>query len=429
MMKRPLITAIALVLLLGTGVALAAETESLRRTPVVRAVERAGPAVVNISTTKLLGSAFYQDWFGRWRARRPVKSVGSGVIVHPDGYVVTNSHVVRQATEIIVGLGGNGEETRYKAVLVAENEANDLAVLKIDREKPFPAVHLGRSDDLMVGEPTIAVGNPFGVGKTVTTGVLSAVGRKVGVSSEVSFVDFLQTDAAINPGNSGGALLNIHGDMIGLNTAIIRGGDGIGFAIPVDRVKAIVSMLIDEALAVRDLGLSGEAGTEGILVGAVEPGGIADRAGIQRGDLVIAIEGRSAKSIFDLASPVLTKAPKAAVAVTVKRDGRKMNLSLTTATAPFLPYVERRLGVRGENLPEATTKRGGFGVMVLSVVPKSPAERIQMKGGDLLISFADEPVKNLAALASLLYRAEAGKAVSLDVVRERRRMEGDIIPK
>ncbi|MEN8150223.1 MAG: trypsin-like peptidase domain-containing protein [Planctomycetota bacterium] len=428
-MKRPLALAVAAVLVLCAGVTIAAEPDSLRRTPVVKAIERAGPAVVNISTTKLLGSAFYQDWFGRWRARRPVKSVGSGVIVHPDGYVVTNSHVVKQATEILVGLGGNGQEQSYRAVLVAHNEANDIAVLKIAREKPFPAVHLGRSDDLMIGEPTIAVGNPFGVGKTVTTGILSAVGRKVDVSSEVSFVDFLQTDAAINPGNSGGALLNIHGDMIGLNTAIIRGGDGIGFAIPVDRVKAIVAMLIDEALAIRDLGLTGEAGTEGIRVETVEKGRVADGAGIEPGDRIVAVDGRVAKSIFDLASPILTAAPGSKVTLTVSRDGGKETLALTTAEEPYLAYVQRRLGLTGKDLPEDTTKRGGYGVVVVSVTPKSPSERIQMKGGDLVISFAGEPVKNIAALASLVYRAEAGKAVSLEVVRERRRMGGDIIPR
>jgi len=428
-MKRSLPIAIALVLALLSGVAISAEADSPRRTPLVRAIERASPAVVNISTTKLLGSAFYQDWFGRWRPRRPVKSVGSGVIVHPDGYVVTNSHVVRQATKIIVGLDEGGEEKRYTAVLVAENENNDIALLKIQRDRPFRAIRLGRSDDLLIGEPTIAVGNPFGVGKTVTTGILSAVGRKVDVSSEVSFVDFLQTDAAINPGNSGGALLNIHGDMIGLNTAIIRGGDGMGFAIPVGRVKAIVALLIDEAIAVRDLGLSATVDEDGVAVLFVEPEGIADRAGVRAGDVIVAVDGRAAKSIFDLASPVLLKGPRELVALTVKRDGKRSRLALMTASSSYLPYVERRLGLRVKNLPEDAVKRGGFGVIVTSVRPKSPAERIQMKPGDLLIGLGDEPVKSLAVLASLLYRAERGQAVSLEVVRERRRMEGDIIPR
>jgi S1-C subfamily serine protease len=428
-MKRSLPLLLLLLLASSGGPVGAAEPDAMRRTPIVKAVEKAAPAVVNIATTKLLGSAFYQDWFGRWRKRNPVKSVGSGVVVHPDGYVVTNSHVVRQATEIVVGIDSNGSEKRYEAVLVAENEENDIALLKIKGDRPFPVIDLGRSDDLMIGEPAIAMGNPFGVGKTVTTGVLSAKGRKVDVSSEVSFEDFLQTDAAINPGNSGGALLNIHGRMIGLNTAVIRGGDGIGFAIPVDRVREIVDRLIEEAIAVRNLGIRLRPGAAGVTVTHVEIGAVANRADVRRGDRIVSVAGRPARNLFDVASPFLVKTGGESVFVTVNRRDETKRIDLRLARNPRAEYVARRLGVVGKNLPEDAVLRGGYGVLVDRVGEDGPAARVSMKAGDLLIGLEKATVRDMADLASHLHRAPRGQLIEIEVVRARRRMSGTLMPR
>ncbi|MEE9275532.1 MAG: trypsin-like peptidase domain-containing protein, partial [bacterium] len=227
-----------------------------RRNPVVLAVESAAPAVVNISTSQVrrgtnpfsqqrnpLAEEFFRNFFGPPLKKPPGRSLGSGVIIRADGYILTNDHVVSGASEIRVHLAGN---KIYPARIIGSDPTNDLAVIKIDADEALPHLPMGRSEDLMIGETVIAIGNPFGLQHTVTTGVVSALGRSLGKREKGhrNPADFIQTDASINPGNSGGPLLNIYGELIGVNTAIFSKAQGIGFAIPINRARRIVGDLI-----------------------------------------------------------------------------------------------------------------------------------------------------------------------------------------
>jgi S1-C subfamily serine protease len=394
-----------------------------RRTPTVVAIEKVSPAVVNVSTTKLV--RVRDPFFTMYEGARAVSSVGSGAIIHPDGYVVTNSHVVRQAVgDILVSLDVGGVERQHKALLIAEDPRNDLALLKILVEGPFPTVSLGRSDDLLMGEPVIAVGNPFGVGKTVTTGVVSGLGRTVRNEDGVSFEDFIQTDAAINPGNSGGPLLNIHGEMIGVNTAIIRGGEGIGFAIPVGRVKEIVEGLIESAVARANLGFRPAPENGNLVVRSVDPEGAARE--LAAGDVVESVDGRAVRSVFDFATPILAKSPGQTIAVAVLRDGARRSVEITVPLSAEDSYVARRVGLLVVDLPSEARARGNIGVLVTKSLPDGPAARVGVKGGDLVTSLDRFEVDSLGTLAQVLQRLPVGASVDLRVVRDGRRMAGSI---
>ncbi|MFQ6672043.1 MAG: S1C family serine protease, partial [Candidatus Tectimicrobiota bacterium] len=230
-------------------------TDELRRTPVVKAVERVGPAVVNISTEEIVPSGgpfirfrepFFEEFFQQFYElfpQRDVKrqSLGSGVIINPDGYILTNAHVISRATRIRATLIDNRD---FEATLVGADTKTDLAVIKIDADDPLPVAPTGSSRNLLIGEPIIAIGNPFGLSHSVTTGVISALHRNIRGRSGRIYADFIQIDASINPGNSGGPLVNIHGEVIGINSAIYQRAEGIGFAIPIDKTKRIVDDLI-----------------------------------------------------------------------------------------------------------------------------------------------------------------------------------------
>src|SRR5262249_33233624 len=275
----------------------------------VEVVQHVGPSVVNITTETEVRQAspfeglrgdplfqrFFQDFFDPGMPRT-AQSLGSGVLIDKDGHVLTNEHVVGGANHIKVTLSDRRE---FDATLVGADSNNDLAVLKIDTTEKLPWVAPGSSKDLMVGEPVIAIGNPFGLSNTVTTGVVSALDRSIR-SDDRTFYGFIQTDASINPGNSGGPLLNAEGTLIGGNTAIYQGAQGIGFAIPIDVARRVVDQLLAHgAVAPVWLGLELQdldprlhdamelpRGTTGALVSGVDAGSPAARAGVRRGDLV-----------------------------------------------------------------------------------------------------------------------------------------------
>jgi serine protease Do len=420
--------AVALVFLVLGGAA-AAQSEAERRTPVVRAVERAAPAVVGISTTKIVRSdPIFDAWLGTFGGTRRVKSVGSGVIVHPDGYLVTNYHVVRRAREILVVLEENGEEKQYEGMLLAEDARNDLALVKIRASRRFTPVRLGRSDDLMIGEPVIAVGNPFGVGKTVTTGVVSAVNRTVRLPDQRGsawgvneFEDFIQTDAAINPGNSGGPLLNIKGEMIGVNEAIRQGSEGLGFAIPADRVKAILRRLIDAAVQRANLGFLPVKEKAGVTVRSVRKGSAAEKGGLRSGDVIVKVDGAAVPTVFDFTTPLLTKKPGDTIRIAIHRKGERKQIDLKVPLTPEAQYVADRLGVLGVDLSPADRVRGHYGVLVDKVLEGTPAQRVSMKPGDLItevrFGLRSLDVKNLKVLAGIVNRYE-GLTVEIVVWRK-----------
>jgi serine protease Do len=275
-----------------------ARGRAARRTPVVEAVERAAPSVVSIGTTRLVRSGRWWDW-DFLQQREVPGALGSGVIVHPRGYVVTNAHVIHQAEQIAVKLTGRGDKKEIPAELVAFDIDNDLALLKLEPAGgPYPAARFGRADDLMVGETIIAMGSPFGLGRTVTTGVVSALERDISIRDQV-FENLIQTDAAVNQGNSGGALLNILGEWIGVNSAIYSlsgGSDGISFAIPIETVRTfLVSALRPRRQSANWIGVElREREGGGVEIGTVYAVGPGAKAGLRAGSRIISVGGRPA---------------------------------------------------------------------------------------------------------------------------------------
>ncbi|UCD10996.1 MAG: trypsin-like peptidase domain-containing protein, partial [Nitrospinaceae bacterium] len=368
-----------------------------RRTPLVRAVERAGPAVVNIFTTEAarkrqnpfggLGDdffeRFFQDFFPPTTSQR--RSLGSGVIINPEGYVLTNEHVVRKATSIKVTLIGKRE---FDGHLVGADIKSDLAIIKIESKQPLPYIEMGRSDDLMIGETVLAIGNPFGLQHTVTTGIISALNRSIRGGREQVYQDFIQVDASINPGNSGGPLLNINGSLIGINTAIYQKAEGIGFAIPIDAAKRIVNDLISygkvrrgwTGLSVQDMSPDLRehfkvSQPTGVLVIKVVPGSPAARAGIQRGDVLLGMDKHDIENRSQFRQRLSTYSVGNAISFTVSRDGResvrRVKVSALTRTeAARFARDWLGLGVTGitRTLIEKHRLHTRKGVMVSEVV-------------------------------------------------------------
>jgi serine protease Do len=318
------------------------------------------PAIVNISTTrtvKVPGGAdpfaddpffrrFFGDQFGRQRQPKEHKSagLGSGVIVSPEGYIITNSHVVKDADEIKVTLTDKKE---YAGKVIGSDLKTEIAVVKIEAIN-LPTVSWGNSDNLQVGEVVLAVGNPYGLNQTVTMGIVSALGRaNVGIAD---YEDFIQTDAAINPGNSGGGLVNVRGELVGINTAIYStsgGYQGIGFAIPSNMVKSVMESLIKKGKVVRGwLGVSIQKVTPelarqfnlkdevGALVGDVIEGGPADKAGLQRGDIILEFSGRQIEEPNILRNMVANTSPGEKLPLKVLRDGKTSTITVIVGELP-----------------------------------------------------------------------------------------------
>ncbi|MGD8556561.1 MAG: Do family serine endopeptidase [Chromatiales bacterium] len=315
------------------------------------AVNMAAPAVVNIFTTKvyrqsvspIFNDPFFRHLFGdalRGQTRELMEnSLGSGVIVDSKGYIVTNNHVIADADQINVVLN---DGKRLEARVVGTDPDSDIAVLKVDSNK-LPAITVGDSSNLRVGDVVLAIGNPFGVGQTVTMGIVSATGRnQLGITN---FENFIQTDAAINPGNSGGALIDAHGRLVGINTAIFSktgGSQGIGFAIPVDMVRGIMKQLVETGKVSRGwLGLGGQDVTaalaesfglkdvQGVLVSNVFRGAAADRAGLRPGDVITMIDDHKVTSAFDIVNAIGTKRPGSEVIIRGWRGEQRLEVRAT----------------------------------------------------------------------------------------------------
>jgi Do/DeqQ family serine protease len=408
--------------------------------PVVR---EAAPAVVNIYARRavrervspLLDDPFFRRFFGGDALRgvpreRMQNSLGSGVIVDPSGLVVTNEHVIRGADEITVVLSDRRE---FGARLVGADPSTDLAVLRIDAGGRLPALETAPSDDLEVGDVVLAIGNPFGVGQTVTMGIVSALARTGAGVSDFDF--FIQTDAAINPGNSGGALVDVRGRLVGVNTAIFSrsgGSIGIGFAIPSEMVRVVVDAARAGGRPVRPwLGADGQAvGADvartlgldrpaGMLVTRVEPGSPADRAGLRRGDVVAAVDGRAVDDPDALRFRIATLRVGAAASLTVLRDGRPRELALSVEAPPEVPPRDLlRVGgrnpfagaavanlspalVEDERLHDLAHRRG---VVVLDVQPGSPAARVGLQRGDVVLRVDGREVGTVRDLAAAVER-------------------------
>ena len=406
-----------------------------RRTPVVRAVERATPSVVNISTTQvvvqqtspLLGmdlpDVFKREFGDLFRPRRYVKnSLGSGVIISPRGYIVTNAHVVQQADQIIVTLA---DESQKKAELVCADPAADLAVIKIDSDKPLVAIPVGTSADLMIGETVIAVGNPFGYQHTVTTGVVSALGRTIQPSPNFQYEGLIQTDAPINPGNSGGPLLNIRGELVGINTAIRAGAQGLGFAIPVDRVREIMIGLLSMRRAGSAwLGLHFRADSPGAVVASVDRGSPAAKAGLAPGDRIVSVAGEAVEDAIQLETFLLDRKPGETVRLGVGRSEtvHKMEIVLVETPKPDGARLAKALfgldlQALAPDLAATMHLAVDQGLLVAGVEPGSPAAATGLRPGDVIVQVDRYRVADLETLGALLVQVEKGNRILFFVVR------------
>jgi serine protease Do len=407
----------------------------LRETPTVLAVRQVLPSVVNISTERIVSQApspwgvdpfegMFQDFF---REQRELKttSLGSGVIITADGLIVTNAHVVDRATKVQVILA---DGTAYQAREVAGDRLNDLALLQVEDLPPGrklqPAV-LARPNDLLLGETVIAVGNPYGLGHSISQGVLSAVGRKVYYEGKTLFDDILQTDAPINPGNSGGPLINLHGEMIGINTAIHREGQGIGFSIPLLRVERLLaSWLIPERFRDVRLGLipgllPRQDGSYAIAVESVMDDSPAAAAGLRPGDEIVAVDGRPTTTLFALSERLWRLAADEELALTLG-DRRQVRLK----AAPMVVQngedaARKRLGIVLQELTPPLAKALNYpfaGGLVVSDAPEGGVVR-----GDVLLRLGEIPVHGFADIPRALQGKHFGDRVPAVFIRVLRR--------
>ena len=399
------------------------------------------PAVVHIQTTGAVPHAAPEYYFGPLEhlPQAPVQSLGSGVIISPDGYIITNNHVVEDAESIDVELYG-GE--RRKAVLVGRDPPTDLAVIKIDPVEGSSYARFGDSDAVKVGEWVIAIGSPRGLDWTVTAGIVSAKHRTdIGALGPSGYEDFIQTDASINPGNSGGPLINLNGEVIGINSLIVsasQGSEGLGFAIPSHMVKEISSALISGGKVVRGYigidtqdvspdiaaGMTLPTDTRGALVDDVDPSGPAAAAGVQRGDIVTGFAGNTVNSAAKLRTLVAASRPGATVEISFLRKGRRTTLSarvedLETARARLTQAEEAgQLGLTVQTVTDELARKIGLrrtaGVVVSAVASGSAASRAQLDPGDVIFMVGDSEITDAQAFSALLREAiRKGKVVLL----------------
>jgi serine protease Do len=421
-----------------------------RKNAVVGAVQKIGPAVVNISSEYQVQTqsnpfsgfgmdpffdSFFRDFFDPGLERRQKRtSLGSGVIIDGKrGFILTNAHVVAQSESISVSLK---DEREFQAQIVGVDPDSDLAVLKIGNHEDLPAIEMGNSEDLMIGETVIAIGNPFGFSHTVTTGVISALNRSVRTDDTV-YHNFIQTDASINPGNSGGPLLNIHGDLIGINTAIYAKAQGIGFAIPINKAKRIVSDLIqygevvlswtglflqdlDKELA-RYLKIPED---KGVIVKDIEPDSPAITAGIHKGDIILALENIPIRSVDDYQQALKRFSIGSRVTFKLLQDAQLKTRSLTTSVFPedrAFELADKLLGILIEDLSPQNRRRYQIsakeGVVISKVDPKSYLAGIGVDTGDVIRQIDDQTVSSVKDFKRAIIKFRQKKTLVILVQR------------
>ena len=413
------------------------------------------PAVVNISTTQVVKlnrprmrnpfgqqdpfDEFFNNFFGRMPKEQKRRSLGSGFIVSPDGYILTNNHVVEKADEVTVTLLDKEE---FKAKVVGSDPKIDIALIKIDAKKKLAHVPLGDSDRLEVGEWVLAIGNPFGLGHTVTAGIVSAKGRIIGSGP---YDDFIQTDASINPGNSGGPLFNLKGEVVGINSAIVQGGQGIGFATPIQLAKSVLDQLKEKGKVTRgwlgvyiqpltpdaaeNLGISGRRGA---LVSDVTSGGPAEKAGIRSGDVIVGFNGKEIRDEHELPQAVASTKPGKTVDVRLLRDGKETTVAVTIAEMAGEPGkpargpdLTKNLGLTVQDITPEIAQRFQIedtkGVVVTDVEDGSPADEAGFNEGDIIRVILRQnkrnPVTNAAEFAKLVKKFQSDKTMLFLVER------------
>jgi len=407
-----------------------------RENAVVRAVRKISPAVVNIGTEAPVQSEnnpfaddplfnwFFRDFYEPRQKRRTIQrqSLGSGVIIDGNrGFILTNNHVIAQAGRITVTLN---DEREFEAQVVGADQDSDLAILRIDSKSPLPAVEMGDSGDLMIGEDVIAIGNPFGFSHTVTRGVISALNRSIR-AEDTTYHDFIQTDASINPGNSGGPLLNINGDLIGINTAIYARAQGIGFAIPINKARRVVSDLIQYGevseiwlgVTVQEVSESvaqylGVPPYQGVLVRKVDPDSPAQKAGIREGDVLTAIGGIQMHSVADFNAALRGYSSGETARVILLRQGKTQKCDIRVAAFPQDRAAEMAFALLGVQVRDT---QDGSGVAIARVQPQSFLAQVGVRPGDVILQIDETPTQRVADFerAAIRYRNKGSVVILL----------------
>jgi serine protease Do len=405
------------------------------------------PDVVNISTSKVVraqkelpegmfNDPFFRQFFGPGfenRQQNPrsqrEESLGSGVIVSPEGYILTNNHVIEGATDVKVTLSN---KRQLQAKVVGTDPKTDIAVLKVEGSG-YPAITVGDSSKVQVGDYALAVGDPFGVGQTVTMGIVSALNRgNLGIED---YEDFIQTDAPINPGNSGGALINDRGELIGINTAIIShgsgGNQGIGFAVPVNLARQVMDQIMDHGKVTRAyLGIvvqdvtpaiaksMGQSELRGALVGDVKESSPAGKAGLQRGDIILEVNGKQVADSRELRMNISMMKPDADVKLKIMRDGKDSDMTVKLGELPNQEQAKAEdgtskdalEGVTLENLDAESAKELGLspatkGVVVTDISPSSPEADSGLRRGDVIQEVNHKPVRSVSELKEAIHKS------------------------
>ena len=375
---------------------------------------------------QMFNDPFFRKFFGdqfnnQFKQNRVQRSLGSGVIVSKDGYIVTNNHVVENAEEITVTIGD--DSTEYNAKLIGKDADSDIAVIKIEPTIKLNPIKLGDSNKLLVGDVIFAIGNPFGIGSTVTQGIISALNKnKVGINR---YENYIQTDASINPGNSGGALVDSRGALIGINTAIISksgGNNGIGFAIPVDMVKDVATKLVADGKVIRGyLGVAiGDLDSElakvykrkeGALILDISPETPAAKYGLKRGDLIYSINGKPIKDKTSLQNTIASFPPDEKIKMDVERDEKDISLTIVLGDRSTLAEVQSdnftflgrlKLSAIDVNNQKQYRLTQDSGVFISDVEPKSKAEKVGFQPGDIIVQIEDVEIKNFTNVEAAL---------------------------
>lgn len=421
--------------------------------------ERVGKAVVNISTSKKAAGRrgiqsfpfpkfgpndpfddFFEKFFDGMPQEQVTRSLGSGFIINKDGTILTNNHVVSRADDIEVSLS---DGRKFKAKVLGVDERTDIAVIKIDTKESLPAAKLGNSSVMRPGDWVMAIGNPFGLDHTVTVGVVSAIGRLIGGGAP--YAKFIQTDASINPGNSGGPLFNLSGEVIGLNTMIHAGGQGIGFAIPIDLAKQMVPELVEKGSVSRGwLGVSIQEITpelaksfnleknEGALVSEVYSDSPASKAGLVRGDIIIEFNGEKVEEPYDLSLHVGNSKPGSKINVVVLRKNEKKNITIEIgkykegevafAEKALEPGKADKLGLVVKSVSAEDARKLGVpanfkGVYVERVDPESSAAYANIATGDIILEINDSKIQSVEDYMKTVEKLKTGDPVRLFIKR------------